>query len=73
MKIRRHLPVAVAAFALLNTCPPAAAQQGLPGGGNVVSGNATIRAPIAGQLTIQQDSLRAVIDWNNFSMADSTG
>jgi len=68
MKPQQRLPIALAALALLNLRAPATAQQGLPGGGNVVSGSATIRAPAAGQLTVRQDSQRAIIDWNSFSI-----
>ena len=68
MKTRRRLPIALAALALLNLSARVTAQQGLPGGGSVVSGSATIGAPAAGQLTVRQDSQRAIIDWNSFSI-----
>ncbi|MEP6873684.1 MAG: filamentous hemagglutinin N-terminal domain-containing protein, partial [Burkholderiales bacterium] len=68
MRAQRRLPIALAALALLNLRAPAAAQQGLPGGGSVVSGSATIGAPAAGQLTVLQNSQRAIIDWNSFSI-----
>ncbi len=68
MKTQRRLPFALAAFALLNLRAPAMAQQALPGGGTVVSGSATIGAPGAGQLTVLQNSPRAIIDWNTFSV-----
>ena len=68
MKTQRRLPIALVALALLNLRAPATAQQGLPGGGSVVSGSATIHAPAAGQLTVRQDSQRAIIDWNSFSI-----
>ena len=47
---------------------PAWAQNTLPTGGHVVAGSATIRAPSGNTLTINQNSSRAVVNWNNFSV-----
>lgn len=46
----------------------AQAQSVLPQGGTVVSGQAAIGAPTSGQLTINQTSQRAIVDWNSFSV-----
>jgi filamentous hemagglutinin family protein len=40
----------------------------LPQGGRVVAGSASIGAPQNGALTINQNSSRAVINWNSFSV-----
>lgn len=42
----------------------------LPSGGAVVGGQAQITAPGAGQLRIDQQSARAVIDWRSFSVGE---
>ena len=41
----------------------------LPQGGQVVSGQANISQPGANQMNVQQNSNRAVINWNSFSIA----
>ncbi|PUB17288.1 two-partner secretion domain-containing protein [Yoonia sediminilitoris] len=48
--------------------PLALFAQDLPVGGNVVSGNAQISTPSANQMTVDQGSDRAVIDWNSFDV-----
>jgi filamentous hemagglutinin family protein len=60
----------IALLAALSCAPdPAQAQQAaLPTGGRVSAGSATIGAPSAGALTINQTSGRAVIDWRSFSV-----
>ncbi|HEY9063422.1 MAG TPA: MBG domain-containing protein, partial [Burkholderiaceae bacterium] len=40
----------------------------LPGNGTVVYGSATVRSPTPGSLTIEQNSSRAIVDWNSFSI-----
>jgi filamentous hemagglutinin family protein len=47
---------------------PALAQAVVPTGGAVVAGQAQILVPGAGQLQIDQQSNRAVIDWQSFSV-----
>jgi len=56
--------------ALISLAAPAHAVDALetPTGGNVVAGSATITSPGAGQLTVNQGSDRAVIDWNSFNI-----
>ncbi|HXQ15508.1 MAG TPA: YDG domain-containing protein [Caulobacteraceae bacterium] len=44
------------------------AQSTLPTGGHVVAGSATIGAPAGATLSINQNSNRAVINWNSFSV-----
>ncbi|MGA2292709.1 beta strand repeat-containing protein, partial [Bradyrhizobium sp.] len=44
------------------------AQAVLPRGGSVVSGQASMAAPSATAMTISQNSSRAIIDWNSFSV-----
>ena len=44
------------------------AQNALPTGGHVVAGSATIAAPVGNTLTINQNSNRAVVNWNTFSV-----
>jgi filamentous hemagglutinin family protein len=65
------------AFSLFAFATTASAQSvgnlDTPTGGTVVGGSATISSPGAGQLNIQQDSSRAVIEWNSFNIgADAT-
>ena len=50
----------------------ASAQTGpaLPSGGAVVGGQAQILSPAGGQLVIDQQSARAVIDWRSFSVGE---
>ena len=47
-----------------------AAAQTLPGGGRVVSGDATIRNDVPGAMTIEQKTGQAVIDWHSFSVGE---
>lgn len=42
--------------------------QTLPTGGSVVSGNVTLASPGAGQMTINQSSDKAIVNWNSFSV-----
>jgi filamentous hemagglutinin family protein len=42
----------------------------LPQGGTVIEGGAAITNPSAGLLQINQDTQRAIIDWNSFSIAN---
>ncbi|WP_235582327.1 filamentous hemagglutinin N-terminal domain-containing protein, partial [Rhizobacter sp. Root1221] len=70
MRTPRQLPIALAALALLNLRSPASAEQGMPGGGAVVSGSATIGSPASDQLTVRQNSQRAIIDWRSFSIGE---
>jgi filamentous hemagglutinin family protein len=60
----------LATLASLLVLLPAAvqAQTVLPRGGSVVSGQASIAAPSANALTITQNSSKAIIDWNSFSV-----
>src|SRR5450631_1242687 len=44
------------------------AQTVLPRGGTVVSGQAVIGAASGNALTVNQNSTRAIIDWNSFSV-----
>ena len=44
--------------------------ESLPTGGNVVAGQAAIGAPQRGALTITQDSGRAIINWQSFSIGE---
>jgi len=46
-----------------------AGQPGLPSGGTVTAGNATIAQPNANQLAITTGTSRTVIDWQSFSIA----
>lgn len=57
-------------FALALPAQMALAQTGpiLPSGGVVVAGDARIGGPAGGQLTIDQASQRAVLDWQGFSI-----
>jgi len=48
--------------------PGLAQQPALPQGGQVVEGNATVTTPSGTTLNITQDSLRAIIDWKDFSI-----
>lgn len=48
----------------------AADAQSLPGGGAVVSGQASISSTGTGGLSIDQSSQKAIIDWNSFSIGD---
>ena len=57
-------PVSVAVLLLLAS----AGTHALPTGGQVVSGEATIQTPAAGQQLVTQGTQRAIIDWNSFSI-----
>ncbi len=72
---RAGVRAAVRQKLLLSTLLPLAAViaapaigQSLPSGGQVVSGQASIDAPVNGQLTIDQASNKAIIDWDGFSV-----
>jgi filamentous hemagglutinin family protein len=57
---------------LIMACPDMVlAQAVLPQGGSVVSGQARIGAPSGNGLTIVQNSSRAIIDWNSFSVGQN--
>jgi len=47
------------------------AQTVLPQGGSVVSGQARIAAPSTNALSITQNSSKAIVDWNSFSVGPS--
>ncbi|MGA2293540.1 filamentous hemagglutinin N-terminal domain-containing protein, partial [Bradyrhizobium sp.] len=47
------------------------AQAVLPQGGSVVSGQARISAPSANALSISQNSSKAIVNWNSFSVGPS--
>src|SRR5689334_20485377 len=63
---RTACAVFVLSAALLAPAP--ALSQTLPSGGTVTHGAATIGAPQAGTLNINQSSNRAIIDWSSFSV-----
>ncbi|CEJ14686.1 Heme/hemopexin-binding protein precursor [bacterium YEK0313] len=66
---RQRLSLSVSAAALLAGLVPFGARaQTLPSGGTVAAGTASIGAPQAGALTVNQSSQRAVINWNAFSV-----
>lgn len=50
---------------------PALAGGVLPTGANVVSGSATVGAPVGNALTVTQTSSRAIINWNSFSIGQA--
>ena len=47
---------------------PAFAGPNLPEGATVTAGSVTISAPAAAQLTVNQSSAKAIIDWSSFSI-----
>lgn len=63
----------LAAFLILHNGALAVAQDLLPQGGRVVAGQASIGAASFGQLTVTQNSSRAVVDWNSFSVGAGNG
>ncbi|WP_206245788.1 MBG domain-containing protein [Novosphingobium terrae] len=65
------LAASSSALALLAamTGSPAWAQAPLPAGGTVASGQAQIGAPNGGNLTINQSSAKAIINWQSFDVA----
>lgn len=60
--------VAYALIPSLVLCPMAAFADGLPDGGQVTAGSASIVTPAAGSLRVDQTSQRAVVQWNDFSI-----
>ncbi|WP_409998653.1 filamentous hemagglutinin N-terminal domain-containing protein [Bradyrhizobium sp. SZCCHNR1018] len=66
---RRRAALLLGCTSLLAISSRALAQAGLPQGGSVVSGQATIGAPAGNTLTINQTSSRAIVDWNSFSVS----
>jgi filamentous hemagglutinin family protein len=69
--VRRRLWLAGAAALLLVAAPGAtdSTAWGLPAGGSVVGGQATISSSSAKSLLIQQSTSKAIINWNSFSIA----
>ncbi|WP_300042614.1 filamentous hemagglutinin N-terminal domain-containing protein, partial [uncultured Paracoccus sp.] len=65
---RLHLKAILLTSTLLVAVPVLAAAQELPSGGSVASGNVSIGAPSAGSLLIRQNSDRAVVNWDSFSI-----
>lgn len=65
------LAASSSALALLAamTGSPAWAQAPLPAGGTVASGQVQIGAPNSGNLTINQSSAKAIINWQSFDVA----
>jgi filamentous hemagglutinin family protein len=66
---RRLLLTSIYLFAVYD--PNAKAQTALPSGGSIVSGQATIGAPSGNALAITQNSSRAIINWDSFSVGQS--
>ena len=64
----RHIRPLIAALMATTALTGSVCAQELPSGGNVASGSARIGSPTGGTLTIVQDSDRAVINWNSFSV-----
>ena len=64
------LPVAAVALLVAGCLLPIghALAQNLPSGGVVQAGQASIGIPVANSLVVQQQSNRAIIDWQNFSI-----
>ncbi|WP_068079856.1 MBG domain-containing protein [Novosphingobium rosa] len=69
------LAASTSALALLTamTASPAWAQAPLPVGGAVASGQAQIGAPSGGNLSINQSSAQAIINWQSFDVAAGHG
>ncbi|HWD58413.1 MAG TPA: hypothetical protein VG308_09055, partial [Stellaceae bacterium] len=66
---QRSIPLLRVFLAVLLALPaPVRAQNTLPSGGHVVAGSAAIGAPAGNTLTINQNSGRAVVNWNTFSV-----
>ena len=63
---RNWLAFACALLMAYGTTPSVAQQ--LPTGGAVAAGSATIAAPSAGTLNINQSTNQAIINWNTFSI-----
>ncbi|MBB4838580.1 filamentous hemagglutinin family protein [Sphingomonas kyeonggiensis] len=59
---------AVAAIMLANPAHAQLASNALPTGGDVVAGSATIGTPTPSSMTINQNTDRAVINWNTFDI-----
>lgn len=69
-RLRSPVP-AVAACLLAGCCAKAAVAQVLPQGASVVSGRAQISQPTAGSIVVNQDSSRAIVNWNSFSVGQN--
>lgn len=66
---RSTLILSLAAGLVLNASPARAVDDlELPTGGNVVGGSANINYGAPGQLNVQQNSDRLVVDWNSFNI-----
>lgn len=63
-----RLRAALLGTTLLIAVPVLAMAQELPTGGTVASGNVSIRTPAPDSLLIQQNSDRAVVNWDSFSI-----
>src|SRR5579862_9351231 len=73
-RLMRRAPSAILAGSVVlvsGNWSDALAQTVLPQGGTVVSGRATVGTPSGGALTIIQNSSRAVINWNSFSVGQT--
>jgi filamentous hemagglutinin family protein len=68
---RRRLALALVGAIAMPIAAPALAQD-LPGGGSVTSGNATIGST-GNQMTINQTTRGAIIDWGSFSIGSGYG
>ncbi|MEX0350621.1 MAG: MBG domain-containing protein [Paracoccaceae bacterium] len=66
-RLSAKLWLSAAPAALLLTAAPLVAQE-LPTGGTVAAGSATIATTAPGQMTINQSSNSAVVNWNSFSV-----
>ena len=68
LRLVRYLQCAAALCGCFMHFAVSASAQTLPEGGHVVAGSATITQPSPSQLDIHQQTDRAVIDWNSFSI-----
>jgi filamentous hemagglutinin family protein len=66
--IRHRLFTGCATAALVIAVPALAQELALPLGGQVVAGTASVGLPQGMQLTVEQSSAKAVIDWTSFSI-----
>ncbi|MGU3496641.1 MBG domain-containing protein, partial [Xanthobacteraceae bacterium A53D] len=68
--LRRTALGLLASTAVLSASLPVLAQQTMPTGGRVVSGQAAIGTPSAGHMVINQSSRNAIINWQGFSVGN---